>query len=69
MARTQVNDVYKKVAELLVEQLKQGTAPWQRPWTGIDDRPMNPTTGKQYRGGNAFFLSLCQQASGHDDPR
>lgn len=56
------------VAERLIEQLRQGTAPWQRPWspsgapTGL---PMNPVTGKSYRGINAIWL----MAQGRDDAR
>ena len=56
----------KKVAEGLIEQLKQGTAPWQKPWQpGQQFMPYNPTTGKDYRGGNVLWL----MAQGHSDPR
>jgi antirestriction protein ArdC/phage/plasmid primase-like uncharacterized protein len=45
------------VAEELIEQLKAGTAPWQKPWRpGIPFLPMNPTTGKRYKGVNAVRL-------------
>jgi antirestriction protein ArdC len=47
----------ERVAEKLVEQLKQGTAPWQKPWeAGAAGSfiPHNPTTGKRYRGINAI---------------
>ena len=57
---------HEAVAERLIEQLKAGTAPWQRPWEpGMGDMPMNPTTGKRYKGINAIYL-MCQ---GRDDPR
>ena len=56
----------KKVAEGLIEQLKEGTAPWQKPWQpGEQFMPYNPTTGKDYRGGNVLWL----MAQGHSDPR
>ena len=59
---------HEQVAEKLIEQLKQGTAPWQKPWapgeTGAA-MPMNPTTGQRYKGINAIQL-LSQ---GHDDKR
>jgi putative DNA primase/helicase len=56
----------KKVAEGLIEQLKQGTAPWQKPWQpGQQFMPYNPTTGKDYRGGNVLWL----MAQGRSDPR
>ena len=55
-----------KVAEGLIEQLKQGTAPWQKPWQpGEQFMPYNPTTGKDYRGGNVIWL----MSQGRADPR
>ncbi|MDX7846597.1 zincin-like metallopeptidase domain-containing protein [Aeromonas caviae] len=56
------------VAEKLIEQLKTGTAPWQKPWKpGIPSAflPMNPTTGKRYKGINALYL----MSQGRTDPR
>ncbi|WP_322075499.1 zincin-like metallopeptidase domain-containing protein [Burkholderia cenocepacia] len=50
---------YETVAEGLIEQLKSGTAPWQRPWEPGEPGshlPMNPTTGKRYKGINAIHL-------------
>ena len=59
-------DYARKVAEGLIEQLKQGTAPWQKPWVpGERFMPYNPTTGKDYRGGNTLWLL----AQGYADPR
>ncbi len=57
----------EQLAEKLIEQLKQGTAPWQRPWTpGVSSRlPVNPVTGKRYKGINTLQLMM----QGHDDPR
>lgn len=62
------NDDYaRKVADTLIEQLRQGVAPWQKPWdaTGVRFLPFNPTSGKDYRGMNAMWLAM----QGHDDPR
>jgi antirestriction protein ArdC/phage/plasmid primase-like uncharacterized protein len=50
---------FEVVAERLIEQLKAGTAPWQRPWEPGQPGafiPMNPTTGKRYKGINAIHL-------------
>ncbi|WP_178392299.1 zincin-like metallopeptidase domain-containing protein [Burkholderia sp. SRS-W-2-2016] len=50
---------HEVVAERLIEQLKAGTAPWQRPWEPGQPGafiPMNPTTGKRYKGINAIHL-------------
>jgi len=55
-----------RVAEALIDQLKAGTAPWQRPWAdGVPTLPMNPVTGARYRGINTLQLLLQD----HSDPR
>ncbi|GKS70572.1 antirestriction protein ArdC [Nitrosomonas sp. PY1] len=59
---------HEQVAENLIEQLKKGAAPWQKPWEPGDllaVLPMNPTTGKRYRGINS--LNLMSRA--YTDPR
>jgi N12 class adenine-specific DNA methylase/antirestriction protein ArdC/phage/plasmid primase-like uncharacterized protein len=52
---------HEVIAEKLIEQLQQGTAPWQRPWQPGEPSafsPMNPITGKRYRGINAIQLMM-----------
>ena len=59
---------HETVAEKLIEQMKQGTAPWQKPWEPGQPGafiPTNPTTGKRYRGINAIQL----MSQGHSDQR
>jgi len=50
------------ITNIIVEQLEKGIIPWQKPWTGGDDKalafPKNCTTGKFYRGINIVLL-LC----------
>jgi putative DNA primase/helicase len=53
------------VAETLIAQLEQGTAPWQKPWEPGADLPLNPVSGKRYRGINALQL----MSEGRGDPR
>jgi antirestriction protein ArdC/phage/plasmid primase-like uncharacterized protein/tRNA G10 N-methylase Trm11 len=58
-SNTEKKPFHETVAETLIEQLKQGTAPWQKPWEPGDPGffiPTNPTTGKRYRGINAIHL-------------
>ena len=55
----------KELADLLIDQMKKGTAPWQKPWSGSNLIPYNPTSNKEYQGGNFIALS----ARGFDDPR
>lgn len=68
MAREQAQKPFhERIAEQLIEQLKEGRAPWQRPWgtDGGDYLPTNAATGKRYKGVNAIAL----MAQGHDDQR
>ena len=59
---------HETVAEKLIEKLKEGTAPWQKPWQAGDPgavMPINPTTGKRYKGINAIHL----MSQGYTDQR
>jgi len=50
---------HEVVAENLIKQLEEGTAPWQRPWEpGASGSfvPFNPITGNRYKGINALYL-------------
>lgn len=58
-------DVKSEVARILIEAMKEGRTPWQKPWSVSAMRPMNPTSGNAYRGINRVLLSL----GGRDDPR
>ena len=51
---------HEKVAEQLIQQLKDGTAPWQKPWQpGVGgSMPMNLASGNRYKGGNAINLMM-----------
>src|SRR6516162_9186944 len=44
------NDAFvKSVASRLIEQIRNGTAPWQKPWRqGTSFLPFNPTNGTRY---------------------
>lgn len=59
---------HETVAEKLIEQLREGTAPWQKPWMPGEAGtclPFNPTTGKRYKGINALHL----MSEGREDQR
>lgn len=63
-------DYAEKVANAIIEQLKEGTAPWQKPWSGGQKfAPHNPVSGVTYKGGNALYLMARQQESGYSDSR
>jgi len=61
--------LHVQVAEKLIEQLKAGTAPWQKPWSAAGSPafqlPYNVISGNRYKGINTFSLLLA----GYDDPR
>jgi hypothetical protein len=56
----------KRLADKLIAQLQEGTAPWQKPWVeGQAFGPYNPTTGNRYRGINVLALL----GTDYTDPR
>ena len=59
------------VSEKIIEQLKTGTAPWQKPWH--DDKqkslPYNPISDKRYKGINTLHLMAESIRKGYSDPR
>lgn len=61
--------MYEAVAEKIIAQLKEGTAPWQKPWDSAGNDftlPYNAVTSKPYRGLNSLYLHLFSPFS---DPR
>ena len=66
---TNFKPLHEQIAEKLIAELKAGTSPFQKPWTNDNSAgyftPLNPTTGKNYRGMNALWLAM----QGHEDPR
>lgn len=66
---TEQKPYHQRVAEEVIEALKNGTAPWIKPWEPgqMPDGPINAITGKPYRGINR--LNLAMQQGGHIDPR
>ncbi len=69
MSSDKVKALHVQVAEKLIEQLKAGTAPWQKPWSINNapafELPYNAITGNRYKGINTFSLLL----NDYDDPR
>jgi antirestriction protein ArdC len=57
-------DHRQEVTDSIVRLLEEGVAPWQG--VGL---PVNPTTEKAYRGGNAVHLLATAVSRGYDDPR
>ena len=54
------------MAQSIIDALKDGTAPWIKPWTADNSVvPHNPVTGTRYKGVNFLYLSM----QGKPDPR
>lgn len=66
MKKSNRKSISETFAETIIEELKNGTAPWQKPWkAGEFRRPLNPITGTVYRGVNTVMLAR----HGYADPR
>src|SRR5437867_1291043 len=67
---TTKRDYRQEVTDSIIKMLEEGTAPWQKPWQpGALEMPFNPTSEKQYRGGNAVQLMAIGVTRSYDDPR
>lgn len=67
-----LRDFRQEVTDQIVGMLEKGVAPWQKPWEPGDPaigKPINPTTERPYRGGNAVHLLATALQRGYDDPR
>ncbi len=72
MAREQKEkrDYRQEVTDRIIALMENGVAPWQRPWDDMPKAmPMNPVSGRAYRGGNALHLMATAMAAGYGDPR
>lgn len=59
-ARKPKVDVYDVVTTKILTALENGTAPWTKPWDSVTGAPKSLSSGKTYRGVNAFLLGLEQ---------
>ena len=58
----------KQVSGEIIEQIKKGTAPWQKPWKpGEQIGASNIATGKAYTGGNSLYLMSRQISEGRGE--
>lgn len=64
-------DAYRVITDQVVAMLEAGTAPWHKPWrtaSGVAGLPLSLSTGKPYRGVNAFLLQMATAAQGYGSP-
>ena len=63
-------DYAKKVSSEIIDQIKAGVAPWQKPWKpGEQISAENFSTGKKYSGGNSLYLMSRAIRDGRGDNR
>ena len=61
---------HKEFAAQLIEQIKKGTAPWQKPWkVGERIGPRNLASGRPYSGSNTLRLMAAAADRGYSDSR
>ena len=63
-------EYHKEFADRIIKQIKEGVAPWQKPWKpGEKFLPENFKSGKSYRGGNTLNLASVAIERGYSDHR
>ncbi len=61
---------HKDLADRIIKQIKEGVAPWQKPWKpGEKFLPENFKSGKTYRGTNTVNLASVAIERGYSDNR
>ena len=61
---------HKEFAAQLIEQIKKGTAPWQKPWKpGERIAPRNLASDRPYSGSNTLRLMAVAADRGYSDSR
>ena len=63
-------DYYRDFADKLIDRIREGTAPWQRPWQpGETSLPENIQSERSYTGGNTLYLAMAAEDRGYSDNR
>lgn len=63
-------DYYRDFADKLIDRIREGTAPWQKPWKpGESALPENMASARKYTGGNTLYLAMAADARGYSDNR
>ena len=64
-----IKEYRQEMTEQVIKALEQGTAPWQRPWSG-ECFPQNAISRRYYSGANVIALSMMGlKLDGGADPR
>lgn len=62
-------DVFQTVTDKIIKMIEEnGTLPWTKPWSTVDEFPRNLRTGKIYHGSNVWILSVEALDKGYTEP-
>jgi antirestriction protein ArdC len=64
-----LRDFRQEVTDNIIRMLETAVAPWQKPWDATTNMPINPTSERAYRGGNAIHLMATALQKRYQDPR
>jgi len=59
---------YEKITAQIVAMLEEGVVPWRKPWNAAGLRATSLSTGKNYRGINAFVLGAMGMIRNYGSP-
>ena len=61
---------YQRFADDIIARIKDGTAPWQKPWQpGERWMPQNLASSRPYTAGNSLYLAVAAEERGFADHR
>ena len=70
MSKPKNKEEYRKeMAEAFAHILEEKGLQWKKEWFGFASAPQNGVTKANYRGCNAFWLSIVAMSKGYTDPR
>ena len=61
-------NAYEIVAQTIIKQLEQGTAPWRKEWISNGYTPMSLSSKKKYNGVNHWLLSFSAMGNNYESP-
>jgi antirestriction protein ArdC len=61
-------NAYEIVAQTIIKQLEEGTAPWRKGWVSSGYKPLSLSSKKRYNGINHWLLSFSAEANGYNSP-
>jgi antirestriction protein ArdC len=67
-AKRSTADIEAQITQQVIDRLKEGVAPWRKPWSTAGWMPTSVATGKAYRGINSLILALVAEQKGYTSP-